>query len=111
GWMGSSSPIVIFAIFSSGGELQLLRGLAILLWILGVHFIESSFLSPRIMGAAARMHPVLVIFALIAGENTYGLVGAVLAVPVASIIQTLFVYFRSRTWRVEGTTSVPPARG
>jgi predicted PurR-regulated permease PerM len=31
---------------------------------------------------------------LIAGEHSYGLVGALFAVPVASIIQTLFVYFR-----------------
>ena len=52
------------------------------------------------------MHPVLVIFALIAGQHTYGIVGAVLAVPVASIIQTLFMYFRSRAWRVDASTSL-----
>jgi predicted PurR-regulated permease PerM len=107
GSVASSIPIVVFAVFGSEG-VQLVRGVAILLWILGVHFLESSFLGPKIMGAAARMHPVLVVFALIAGEHTYGLVGAVLAVPVASIIQTLFIYFRSRTWRTDGTTSLPP---
>ena len=48
------------------------------------------------MGDAAKIHPVLVVFALIAGEHTYGFVGALFAVPVASIIQTLFVYFRRR---------------
>jgi predicted PurR-regulated permease PerM len=107
GSIASSIPIVLFAVLG-GEELQLLRGVAVLLWILGVHFLESSFLGPRIMGAAARMHPVLVVFALIAGEHTYGLVGAVLAVPVASIIQTLFIYFRSRAWRAD--TSQPPVR-
>ena len=38
---------------------------------------------------------MLVVFALIAGEHGYGLVGALFAVPVASIIQTIFVYY----WR------------
>jgi predicted PurR-regulated permease PerM len=48
------------------------------------------------MGDAAKIHPVLVVFALIAGEHSYGLVGALFAVPVASIIQTIFVYYRRR---------------
>ena len=33
------------------------------------------------MGDAAKIHPVLVVFALIAGEHSYGLVGALFAVP------------------------------
>lgn len=109
GSIASSIPIVIFAVFGSGGDegVDLVRGLAMLAWIIGVHFTESSFVGPKIMGAAARMHPVLVIFALIAGQHTYGIVGAVLAVPVASIIQTLFMYFRSRAWRVDASTSLP----
>src|SRR5215470_9957581 len=111
GSIASSIPIVIFALFGSGGDdgVDVVRGLAVLAWIIGVHFTESSIVGPKIMGAAARMHPVLVIFALIAGEHTYGVVGAVLAVPVASIIQTLFMYFRSRAWRAD-TASTLPAR-
>jgi predicted PurR-regulated permease PerM len=105
GSIASSVPIVIFAVFGDDG-VDLFRGLIMLIWIIGVHFTESSLVGPKIMGAQARMHPVLVIFALIAGEHTYGLVGAVLAVPVASIIQTLFMYFRSRAWRVDANTSI-----
>ena len=107
GSIASSVPIVIFATFGDDG-VDFFRGLIMLVWIIGVHFTESSFVGPKIMGAQARMHPLLVIFALIAGEHTYGLVGAVLAVPVASIIQTLFMYFRSRAWRVDAATSLPP---
>src|SRR5262249_37373257 len=80
GSIASSIPIVIFALFGSGGDdgIDVVRGLAMLAWIIGVHFTESSFVGPKIMGASARMHPVLVIFALIAGQHTYGIVGAVL---------------------------------
>jgi predicted PurR-regulated permease PerM len=51
------------------------------------------------MGDSAKIHPVLVVFALIAGEHSYGLVGALFAVPVASIIQTFFMYFRRKGHR------------
>jgi predicted PurR-regulated permease PerM len=93
----SSIPIVAVALISSG-RLDLVQGVYVLGWILLIHFIEANFLNPKIMGDAARIHPVLVVFALIAGEYTYGLVGALFAVPVASIIQTLFVYFRRRDY-------------
>ncbi|MBI4512335.1 MAG: AI-2E family transporter [Deltaproteobacteria bacterium] len=101
----SSIPIVGIALVSGPEGIDLIRGIAVLGWILGIHFIEANFLNPNIIGTAAKMHPVLVIFSLIAGEHTYGLVGALLAVPVASIIQTLFVYFRSRAWKADA--SVP----
>ena len=76
-------------------------------WIIGIHLIEANFLNPKIMGNAAKIHPVLVVFALIAGEHSYGLVGALFAVPVASIIQTIFVYYRRRP-RAGTTTAVGP---
>ena len=67
-----------------------------LAWIVGIHFIEANFLNPKIIGTAAKIHPVLVIFSLVPGEQSYGLVGALFAVPVASMIQTIFVYYRKR---------------
>jgi predicted PurR-regulated permease PerM len=91
----SSVPIVVIALISSG-NFDLKQGLFVLAWIIGIHLVEANFLNPKIMGDAAKIHPVLVVFALIAGEHSYGLVGALFAVPVASIIQTVFVYYRRR---------------
>jgi predicted PurR-regulated permease PerM len=91
----SSIPIVAIALIS-GGSFDLGRGLSVLAWICGIHLIEANFLNPKIMGDAAKIHPVLVVFALIAGEHSYGLTGALFAVPVASMIQTIFVYYRRR---------------
>ncbi len=104
----SSIPIVAIAMVSGSEGVDLLRGLFMLAWILGIHFVEANFLNPKIIGSAAKMHPVLVIFALIAGEHTYGLVGALLAVPVASIIQTIFVFVRSRAWQASASSSAAP---
>jgi predicted PurR-regulated permease PerM len=94
----SSIPIVAIALVSAG-SFDLLPGLKILGWIILIHMIEANYLNPKILGGAAKIHPVLVVFALIAGEHSYGLVGALFAVPVASIIQTIFIYFRRRQFR------------
>jgi predicted PurR-regulated permease PerM len=91
----SSVPIVAIALISSG-NFDLKQGVFVLAWIVGIHLVEANFLNPKIMGDAAKIHPVLVVFALIAGEHSYGLVGALFAVPVASMIQTIFVYYRRR---------------
>jgi len=91
----STVPIVAVALVSRGG-FDLTLGLYVAGWIAFIHLIESNLLNPKIMGGAARTHPVLVVFALIAGEQTWGVVGALFAVPVLSIVQTLFQYFRRK---------------
>ncbi len=85
----SSIPIVLMAITNS-----FFTGLLTLAWILGIHFIEGNILNPKIIGKSAEIHPVLVIFALVAGERTYGLFGALIAVPLFSILQTTFIFVR-----------------
>jgi predicted PurR-regulated permease PerM len=78
-------------------------------WIIVIHQIEANFLNPKIMGDAARVHPVLVIFALLTGEHLAGIVGALLAVPMLSICQTLFLQLRERFLGVpRGPSSFPP---
>lgn len=66
----------------------------VLVWIVGIHQIEANLLNPKIMGDAAKIHPLLVIFSLLVGEHFFGVVGALLAVPMMSIAQSLFVHVR-----------------
>ncbi|MBA3393521.1 MAG: AI-2E family transporter [Deltaproteobacteria bacterium] len=95
----SSIPIVLVALVSGDAGIDIARGLAIGLWIIGIHFIEANVLNPKIIGTAAKIHPVLVIFSLFFGEHTYGLVGALLAVPVLSAIQVVFMFLYRKTWK------------
>ncbi|MCE9579216.1 MAG: AI-2E family transporter [Deltaproteobacteria bacterium] len=95
----SSIPIVFSALVSGDDGLDLPRGLAILAWIVGIHFVEANLLNPKIIGTSAKIHPVLVVFALILGERTFGLVGALLAVPILSMVQVMFVYFYQEQWK------------
>lgn len=99
----SSLPIVAISLVSSG-HFDLLQGVKVTGWIIGIHMVEANYLNPKVLGDAAKIHPVVVVFALIAGEHSYGLVGALFAVPVASIIQTLFTYFRRKGHRPTSAT-------
>lgn len=98
----SSFPIVIVALVSGDHGIDVFRGLAMVLWIIGIHFIEANLLNPKIIGTAAKIHPVLVIFSLFLGEHSYGLVGALLAVPLLSAIQVVFMHFYRRRWKDVG---------
>ena len=66
------------------------------LWVVGVHALEANFLSPKILSKHAKVHPVLVVLALVAGEAAFGIVGALLAVPVLSLVQTVMGFFFDR---------------
>jgi predicted PurR-regulated permease PerM len=72
-----------------------MTALLVLGWILFIHFVEANVLNPKIMGDNAHISPVLVVFALLAGEHSFGLTGALLAVPVASIVQSLYLFTRA----------------
>ncbi len=91
GSIASSVPAVLLAL-TQGPSTAVL----VLAWILGIHQLEANFLNPKIMGDQARIHPVLVIFSLLVGEHWFHAVGALLAVPVMSILQSLFLHFRER---------------
>ena len=105
----SSIPIVLAALVSGDAGLDIVRAVAMLGWIVGIHFIEANFLNPKIIGTAAKIHPVLVIFSLILGETSYGLIGALFAVPVLSMIQVVFMFFYRRTWKEgRGSTGAVP---
>ncbi len=100
----STVPAVLVALPQGVGLMLLVVG-----WIIVIHQIEANFLNPKIMGDAARVHPVLVIFALLTGEHLAGIVGALLAVPMLSICQTLFLQLRERFLGVpRGPSSFPP---
>ena len=95
----SSVPIVFSALVSGETGLDFFRATVMLAWIVGIHLLEANYLNPKIIGTSAKIHPILVIFSLILGEKAYGLVGALLAVPVLSMIQVMFLYFYRKQWK------------
>jgi predicted PurR-regulated permease PerM len=61
--------------------------------VAGVFFagqvIEGNFLTPKLVGDRVNLHPVWVLFALLAGGALFGFIGVLVAVPVAAVIGVL----------------------
>jgi predicted PurR-regulated permease PerM len=88
----SSVPAVAIGLTQSPAT-----AIGVLAWIIGIHQLEANFLNPKIIGDSAKIHPVLVVFSLIAGEHFFQLAGALFAVPCMSVAQTIFLHFREST--------------
>ncbi|MDZ7372816.1 MAG: AI-2E family transporter [candidate division KSB1 bacterium] len=73
-----------------------------ILVIEGVQIVESTVLSPRIVGNRVGLHPVWVMLAVIVFSRLMGVVGLFVAVPVAAVLKELALdYLRAR--QVEGS--------
>jgi len=58
--------------------------------------IEGMVLSPLLVGDRIGLHPVAVIFAVMAGAQLFGFLGVLLALPAAAVITVLLRYFHER---------------
>jgi predicted PurR-regulated permease PerM len=57
---------------------------------------EDYLVIPTIIGRAVRLHPAIVIFALLSGGAAFGLLGIVLAVPIAATLRLVLIYVRAK---------------
>lgn len=57
---------------------------------------EDYLVIPTVIGRAVRLHPAIVIFALLTGGAMFGLLGIVLAVPVAATLRLVLIYVRAK---------------
>jgi len=71
-----------------------------LIWVtilfLIIHQVEGHIVVPKVMGSALRLHPLLVIFGLLAGGELYGLAGILVALPLLAAGRAVYEYFSER---------------
>jgi predicted PurR-regulated permease PerM len=80
-------PAILVALFTHP-----ISALWVTLVFVGLQQIEGHVVAPQIFGHTLRINPLLVIFALLLGLQLYGLVGALVALPILSILRETFVY-------------------
>jgi len=73
-----------------------------------VQAIEGSFLTPLLIGSRIGLHPVWVLFAILAGGQLAGVVGILVAVPVAAVAGVLTRWAMKR-YRASDFYTQPPA--
>jgi predicted PurR-regulated permease PerM len=59
----------------------------------GAQQVTEIFVQPRVMSTQVDLHPLVVIFSLLAGGTLFGFIGLVLAIPVAAVAKGLFVHY------------------
>ncbi len=89
-WPNESQVLIIVAVFVAG------------------QFVEGNFLSPKLVGGSIGLHPVWMMFALLAFSYVFGFLGLLLAVPLAAATGVCVRYGLQRYLRSRLYTGIPP---
>ncbi|MCS3745379.1 putative PurR-regulated permease PerM [Xanthomonas arboricola] len=93
-YLGATTGIVLAllaaVVQAQGLDLKLLIGVGVVFTV--GQLLESYVLTPRIVGDKIGLHPVAVIFAVMAGGQLFGFLGMLLALPVAAVANVLLRY-------------------
>lgn len=79
----TTGTLAVLVAFADGG---LTMGLIVLALVLGVQQLESNVLEPYILGRVVHLHPLVVLLSITAGAVLLNILGAFLAVPVATVV-------------------------
>ncbi|KUJ91234.1 MAG: hypothetical protein XD65_0725 [Caldanaerobacter subterraneus] len=79
-------PTVLIGLLDS-----LTKGFWALIICLLVQQVENAFITPKIMSDSVGLHPVTVIFSLIAGGELFGIWGLLLSVPIVAMIKAIVI--------------------
>src|SRR2546421_8891528 len=104
-WLGAVPPLVYELVVHP------ISALWVALLFLFIHQIEGHVVVPNVMGSALRLHPLLVIFGLLAGGEVYGLPGVFVALPLLAAGRAIWEFFSNRIelepWEEEGADGLP----
>jgi predicted PurR-regulated permease PerM len=89
-WLGALPPI-LYALVTHP-----ISALWVALLYLGIQQLEGHLVVPNVMGRTLRLHPLLVIFGLLAGGEIYGFPGILVALPLLSAGRAVWEFFGER---------------
>jgi predicted PurR-regulated permease PerM len=107
-FLGAAPPVLV-ALFQDP-----LTAVWVALLFVGLQQLEGHVVAPLVFGHALRINPLLVIFALLFGGELFGVIGALIALPVAAVVRETVVYLRQHTvlepWGTMSPLAVTAAR-
>ena len=103
--------------FMIPGSIAILIGLfespATALWLIvlfvGLQQLEGHIVAPQVFRLSLRINPILVILALLIGYQLYGVAGALIALPIATVIRQTVLYLRKHL-ELESWGTPPPSQ-
>jgi predicted PurR-regulated permease PerM len=72
-----------------------------------IYQVEGHIVVPNVMAKTLRLHPLLVIFGLLAGGELYGLPGILVALPVLAASRAIWEFFAERVTLEPWTAGAP----
>jgi predicted PurR-regulated permease PerM len=103
-WLGSIPPFLYALVVHP------ISALWVAILFLFIHQIEGHVVVPNVMGSVLRLHPLLVIFGLLAGGEIYGLPGVLVALPLLAAGRAAWEFFGERIelepWNESGVVPV-----
>jgi predicted PurR-regulated permease PerM len=96
-WLGALAPLAVAATQSGTAVI------AVAVLFLFIHQVEGHIIVPKLMGGAVKVHPLVVIFALLSAGELFGIAGVLLAMPVVAIGREVSAFLLERltleSWR------------
>lgn len=86
--LGATPPVLVALVQDP------LTALWVALLFVALQQLEGHVVAPNVFGRTLRLNPLLVILALLLGGQIYGLVGALVALPIAAVLRETVVYLR-----------------
>jgi predicted PurR-regulated permease PerM len=100
-------PAVLVALFNDP-----ISALWVALLFLALQQLEGHVVAPQIFSHSLRINPLLIIFALLIGDQLYGIVGALVALPIAALLKETVLYLRRHLvlepWNVAAPAGLAP---
>ena len=93
-----SIPILFVALSMGATKFWLALGVILL-----VYQVELNFLVPFVLGKEMRLHPVNILFFTLAMATSFGILGAILAVPAAALVQIVIDEFYIKPRQLDKT--------
>ena len=84
--LGAAPPVLI-ALFEDP-----LTAIWLVLLFVALQQLEGHIVAPLVFGRALRINPLLVIFALLFGAHLYGVIGALVALPLVAMLRETVMY-------------------
>ena len=82
-------PPVLVALFSDP-----ISAVWVVLLLVALQQLEGHIVAPQVFGHSLRINPLIVILALLIGAQLYGILGALIALPITAVLRETVLYLR-----------------
>lgn len=97
--IGGISALIISLI--QFGNLSMLPALVILFVI--IYSIDNGFIQPHIFSKNTDLHPIVIIFLILAGGEILGVIGMLIAVPIATVLKSAMIEILSELEKIKSS--------